>query len=55
VERGLSSHHLTALQAEILLIRLRQANHDYRHSTEEERAETVSRWKEITGHGGAGS
>lgn len=47
IERALSKHRLTTLQAELYLIRLRQAAHDFERATAEERAEVVGRWKAL--------
>lgn len=45
IERQLSKHRLTTLQAELYLIRLRQAMGDKRKATAEERREVVERWR----------
>ncbi|KXH29097.1 glycosyltransferase family 28 domain-containing protein [Colletotrichum simmondsii] len=45
IEKEFSKHRLTALKAEVLLIRLRQGIDDFRRSTEAERNEVIERWK----------
>lgn len=45
IERQLSKHRLTTLQAELYLIRLRQAVSDKAKSTAEERRRIVERWR----------
>lgn len=45
IERELSKRHLTTLQAELCLIRLRQANHDFTMVTEEQKTEIAEQWK----------
>lgn len=47
IERALSKHRLTTLQAELYLIRLRQAVRDMEKATEEERMEVVARWEKL--------
>ncbi|KAF1915267.1 hypothetical protein BDU57DRAFT_518153 [Ampelomyces quisqualis] len=47
IERALSKHRLTTLQAELYLIRLRQAVHDMEKATEKEKMEVVTRWKRL--------
>jgi sterol 3beta-glucosyltransferase len=47
IERALSKHRLTTLQAEIYLIRLRQAVSDSERATKEEREGVVERWKAL--------
>lgn len=45
IERQLSKHRLTTLQAELYLIRLRQSVSEKRKSTAEEQRKVVDRWK----------
>jgi sterol 3beta-glucosyltransferase len=45
IERELSKHRLTGLQAELYLIRLRQAVSDREKATQQEKDEVVERWK----------
>lgn len=47
LEKELAKHHLTKLQAEILLIRVRQGIRELRTSTVEERDQVVWRWKKL--------
>jgi len=47
IEAALSKHRTTSLQAELYLIRLRQAIHEIEQSTPEERAEVVATWQRI--------
>jgi len=47
IERELSKRGLTTLQAELYLIRLRQANRDFEIATVEEKAKVLPRWKEL--------
>jgi hypothetical protein len=47
IERALSKHRLTTLQAELYLIRLRQAVRDMEKATEEEKMEVVHKWKRM--------
>ncbi|KAF2025017.1 UDP-Glycosyltransferase/glycogen phosphorylase [Setomelanomma holmii] len=47
IERALSKHRLTNLQAELYLIRLRQAIQDLDQSTAEEKADVVAGWKRL--------
>ncbi|CBY00654.1 similar to glycosyltransferase family 28 N-terminal domain protein [Plenodomus lingam JN3] len=49
IEAALSKHSTTDLQAELYLIRLRQAIHDKSQTTQEERAEVVEKWKNLQG------
>ena len=44
IERALSKDRLTSLQAELYLIRLRQAAHDVENATQEEKAAVISNW-----------
>jgi sterol 3beta-glucosyltransferase len=44
IERAFSKHRLTTLQAEIYLIRLRQAVNDREQATKEEREGVIERW-----------
>lgn len=48
-ERALSKHRLTTLQAEIYLIRLRQAVQDRERATKEEREAVLERWNALRG------
>lgn len=47
IEAALSKHRTTNLQAELYLIRLRQAIHEIEQTTPEQRAEVVATWKRI--------
>jgi sterol 3beta-glucosyltransferase len=47
IERALSKHRLTTLQAELYLIRLRQAIHDRETATVEEKERVIERWKAL--------
>lgn len=47
VEQAMSKLRLKPLHAEILLIRLRQANYEYTLATEAERAEVIENWKKL--------
>jgi sterol 3beta-glucosyltransferase len=47
IEKELSRHRLPPLQAEIYLIRLRQAWAEYKTSDDEARAEVVEKWKVV--------
>ena len=47
IERALSKHRLTTLQAELYLIRLRQAVRDMEKATPDERAEVIISWKRL--------
>jgi sterol 3beta-glucosyltransferase len=47
IERELSKHRLTSLQAELYLIRLRQAVNDREKATQQEKDEVVERWKAL--------
>jgi sterol 3beta-glucosyltransferase len=47
IERELSKHRLTTLQAELCLIRLRQANHDFERATQDEKRKVVEQWKRL--------
>ncbi|KAL6709290.1 hypothetical protein ACN47E_001697 [Coniothyrium glycines] len=49
IERELSKRRLTSLQAELYLIRLRQANRDLERATEQDIADIVARWKSLHG------
>ena len=46
IERHMHKGHMTQLQAEVLLIRMRQMFDEVSQSTEEERALIVKRWNE---------
>lgn len=47
IERGLLRRHLTAVQAEIILIQLRRSSSDFRRGSEEEKAEVLEKWKRL--------
>lgn len=47
LEKELAKHHLTKLQAEILLIRVRQGINEFRKSTLKEREQVISRWNKL--------
>ncbi|KAI8941132.1 hypothetical protein NX059_002370 [Plenodomus lindquistii] len=47
IEAALRKHQTTSLQAELYLIRLRQAIHDLEQTSEEERLEVVETWKRL--------
>jgi hypothetical protein len=47
IERALSKHRLTTLQAELYLIRLRQALQELQQATDAERTEVVTSWKRL--------
>lgn len=50
IECELSKGRLTSLQAELYLIRLRQAVHDLRTATQEEKEDIMEKWKAMHGH-----
>ena len=47
VEKEFAKRRLTRLQAELLLIRLRQSIEEYKEAPEDERMEAIKRWKEL--------
>ncbi|PNP49201.1 hypothetical protein FNYG_16017 [Fusarium nygamai] len=47
LEKELMKNHTTPLEAELLLIRLRQGHEDWQRATEGERSEVVRRWKAL--------
>ncbi|KAF2824116.1 UDP-Glycosyltransferase/glycogen phosphorylase [Ophiobolus disseminans] len=50
IERALTKHRLTTLQAELYLIRLRQTNSDLQHASQEEKAQVLENWKQLQRH-----
>lgn len=50
IERAFLRRHLTALQAEIVLIQLRRSAREFRRSSEAERAEVLGKWNDLQAH-----
>jgi hypothetical protein len=48
VEKQLVSSHLTALQAEIVLIQLRRSALEFQRATEPEKVDVIKKWVELT-------